>query len=66
MVRKYIIGTFAVLLLLQGCKSTNKQAFENTKYKRKPITEVSQERLNNDVLMIEAKTQSELGNDEEL
>ena len=65
MVRKYIIGTFAVLLLLQGCKSTNKQAFENTKYKRKPITEVSQERLNNDVLMIEAKTQSELGNDEE-
>jgi len=65
MVKKYIIGTFAVLLLLQGCKSTNKQAIENSKYKRKPITEVSQDRLNNDVLLIEAKTQSELGNDEE-
>ena len=65
MVKKYIIGAFAVLLLLQGCKSTNKQAIENTKYKRKPITEVSEERLNNDVLLIEAKTQSELGNDEE-
>ena len=65
MVKKYIIGTFAVLLLLQGCKSTNKQAIENSKYKRKPITEVSQDRLNNDVLLIEAKTQSELGNDKE-
>jgi predicted Zn-dependent protease len=65
MVKRYIIGAVAVLLLLQGCKSTHKPTVENTKYKRKPITEVSQEQLSNDALLIEAKTQSELGNNEE-
>lgn len=65
MVKRYVIGMFAALLLLQGCKSTDKPTVENTKYKRKPITEVSQEQLNNDVLLIEAKTQSELGNNEQ-
>ena len=62
MIKRCIIGAVGVLLLLQGCKNTQKTTVENTKYKRKPITEVTQEQLNNDVLLIEAKTQSELGN----
>lgn len=55
-------GILVILLLLSGCKSTHKQIDESSKYKRKAIVEVSQERLNNDALLIEAKMQYELGN----
>lgn len=59
---RIFLGLIAFLLVLQGCKSTQKQASETSKYKRKPITEVSQTQLDNDAVMIEAKIQSELGN----
>lgn len=60
--RIHTLVILVIFLLVSGCKSARKQADESSKYKRKAIVEVSQERLNNDAMLIEAKMQYELGN----
>ena len=56
----------AALLSLAGCGGS-KSATQSGggKYQRKPIVEVAEKQLEQDVLLIDAKTQQELGNREE-
>lgn len=59
--KKYIFILFGILLI-QSCASNKKNASSNSRYQRQPIVEVTQAQLDEDVLIIDAKTQQELGN----
>lgn len=52
-----------LVLLLWGCKS--QQAGSDSRYKRKPIVEVTEEQLKSEAALIDAKTQQELGHETE-
>ncbi len=64
MQKTYICKIFIVLILLQGCKNVQKVADTTKKYVRQPIVEKSKTHLETDGLLIDAKTQYELGNTE--
>lgn len=61
-----ILPSLVFLLVLVSCGGSKKAASSAPKkYERKPIVEVSEDRLKLDVILIDAKTQQEVGNAEE-
>ncbi len=62
--KKIIILAFIVFCFFAGCKSPKSVATQDNAFKRQPIEEVSENQLITDALLIDAVTQSELGNPE--
>ena len=60
--KKNIYTLLIIALLVQGCKST--EPTTDNRYKRQPIVEYTQEQLDIDAMLINAKTQELIGNRE--
>ena len=59
---KYIVSILLIgTLLLQGCRSARETAAEDSRYKRRPIVETTEEQLAKEAMMINATTKMLIG-----